>query len=81
MYYYNALVGNYVMESPTAPSNLTLKFKGQDYSSFEVLWLVKGAELGHYSRCNKKSFMESPITPSHLSLSDLEKLKLRSLSF
>ena len=46
------------------------------------LWRViscKGAELGHMLllNTNRKSYMGSPIVPSHLTLSDTERLKLR----
>ncbi len=43
----------------------------------------KGAELGHMLllNINRKGYMGSPMTLSHLTLSDLEKSNSRSLRF
>ncbi len=43
----------------------------------------KGAELGHMLllNINSKAYKESPMTLSHLTLSDLERSKSRSLKF
>ncbi len=52
-----------------------MSLKGQDHSDFEGLYFVKEQiELGHVLllNTNRKSNMESPTTPSHLTLVTLK---------
>ncbi len=68
------------MWSPMTLSHLTLSCQIQGHSDSEALYQCiscKGAELGHTGKLllniNKKAYMGSPMTLSHMTLSDLER--------
>ncbi len=76
------------MGSPTAPLNLTLSDLERSNSrspKFGSLITRKGAYLGHMLLLNinrnPKPYTGNPMTPLHLTLSDLERSKSRSLRF
>ncbi len=63
---------------------MTLKGQIQGHSHFAALYIYhKGPELSHMLllNINRKAYMGSPMTLSHLTLSDLERSKSRALKF
>ncbi len=70
------------MASPMTPSILTLKGQSQDHSNFKTLYLQRSRVTPMLLlNINRKPYRASLMTPSLLTLSDLERSKSRSVRF
>ena len=67
--------------SPIALARVTLKGQSQGHSDFKVFYLVMEPKVRPYVTINhqQESIYGDPMTPSHFTLSDLERSMSRSL--